>query len=183
MKDNTYDLGGWHKREQTVLLPFLNSIHSAAGLSFTNEPSEETVFFTILYPCAEYVMFHRYIENGVFIYGVAAGTHHSDTLRHEIETNDIGEALRHVSDCVCSIERLSGLYKVDELPESQMKVLVHHALGYSIQQTAHKLGIKESTVRTYRERLFKRFEVNSMAQATVVAIQRHILTPYNLIVD
>ena len=60
---------------------------------------------------------------------------------------------------------------VDELPPQLREVLVRMAKGMATKQIAADMNISETTVNTYRERVYSKLRVTGLAQATVVAVK------------
>jgi DNA-binding CsgD family transcriptional regulator len=53
--------------------------------------------------------------------------------------------------------------RIVALTEQQSDIIELIAAGYTDKELAHQLGISSSTLRTYLDRLFRRYEVHSRA--------------------
>jgi DNA-binding CsgD family transcriptional regulator len=70
-----------------------------------------------------------------------------------------------------------------KLSESEKNCLLLAAKGKTIQQTAHLLAIKTSTVTTLRKRALNKLGCRSMAHAVFIGLQYGYLSPHHEVVN
>jgi DNA-binding CsgD family transcriptional regulator len=85
--------------------------------------------------------------------------------------NPTSQQIQLVKHLLLTTYRKEGILFHNKLSDSEKSCLLLAAKGKTIQQTAHLLSIKNSTVTTLRKRALNKLGCRSMAHAVFVGLQ------------
>jgi DNA-binding NarL/FixJ family response regulator len=86
-----------------------------------------------------------------------------------------GRAALEPSVAACLLERISAPETVDELSARELEVLCLLVRGESNRGVAVRLGLSQNTVKTHISNIFGKLQVQSRAEAVVVALRRGLV--------
>lgn len=97
----------------------------------------------------------------------------SSLIAEQIEHHFASVPLRISSQSESSLKPVSNSSKLDCLAPRELEVLMCIAGGDSYKVVAKKLGISPNTVAGYKKEIYRKLDVNTVAQATRVALMSH----------